>query len=411
MAVYEYTGLDQAGKNTKGIIDAESPKAARLKLRRTGVFPTSLVEEKADKGERFFAGKEVSLKDIFERITIQDISIMTRQLGTLLKAGLPMVGALSAITDQIENEKLRKITSQVRERVNEGSSLAGALAEFPRVFSDLYVNMIAAGETSGALEIVLFRLADYTEGQVRIKNKVLGALAYPVIMVVIAVGVLAVLFTYVIPKVMEIFADLEQALPLPTVILITLSNFARSYWWVMAIALAGIIFGMRRYVQTEKGRYSWDKTILRVPIFGKIIRMTAVSRFTKTLSTLLASGIPLLNCLDIVRNIVNNAIVAEAVDTARESVTEGASLAEPLRRSKVFPPIVVHMIASGEQSGELEGMLEKVSEFYDNEVDTKVTSLTTLLEPIMILVMALIVAFIVVSILLPLLEMNQIVAR
>ena len=405
MAVYEYKGLNDKGKSISGLVDADSPKSAREKLRRDGIFPTSLTEGKETKS----LSREIDLKQVFERIGTRDIAIMTRQMSTLLRAGLPLISTLNALADQVESSKLTKVFSQLRERVNEGASLATAMSDYPHIFPDLYVNMVAAGESSGSLEIVLSRLADYMEDQVQIKNKILTALAYPIIMVCIAIGVIGILFTYVIPKFVEIFEDIHQALPLPTQVLIGLAEFSQKFWWLILILVIAAVYGLRRYRNTEKGRDVFDRTSLKIPIFGTIIRLSAISRFTKTLSTLLASGIPLLKALDIVKRIVNNTVISEAVENASENIKEGASIAEPLRRSGVFPPMVTHMIASGEQSGELEAMLEKVSEFFDSEVEIRVTAMTTLLEPIMILIMAGVVGFIVVSILLPLLQMNQII--
>ena len=232
MAVFEYKGVDASGKSVGGIIDAESPRLARQKLRSDGIFPTDVAEEKAHKSR---LSQDISFQNLFQRIRTQEISVMTRQLATLLRAGLPLVSSLNALTDQIENPKLKKIITQIRERVNEGSALAAAMEEFPKVFPDLYVNMISAGEASGALELVLFRLAEYQEGQVRIRNRIRGALIYPAVMTVVGFGVLGILFTFVVPKFVAIFEDLDQALPLPTVILIGISDFVRAYWYLLLL--------------------------------------------------------------------------------------------------------------------------------------------------------------------------------
>jgi general secretion pathway protein F len=334
---------------------------------------------------------------------------MTRQLATLLRAGLPLVSSLNALADQIDNPKLKKIITQIRERVNEGSALAAAMVEFPRVFPDLYVNMISAGEASGALELVLFRLAEYLEGQVRIRNRIRAALIYPAVMTVVGLGVLGVLFTFVVPKFVAIFEELEQALPLPTVILIGISDFVRAYWLLLLLLAGAAVYGLARYRKTPKGREHYDTFLLKIPIFGRLIMLGVVIRFTRTLSTLLSSGVPLLKALDILTAVVNHSVFAKAIASARDSVTEGASLSQPLKQSGIFPPIVIHMIASGEQSGELEDMLAKVAEIYEEEAETLASTLMSLLEPVLILGMALIVSFIVISILLPLLEINQIV--
>ncbi len=408
MAVFEYKGITSSGKSVRGIVNADSPRAARQKLRAEGVYPTELIQEKVSKSK---ISREVSLRQIFTFISKQDIAILTRQLATLLKAGLPLVSCLTALADQIDNQKLKKIITHVKERVNEGSSLAMALQEFPRVFSDLYTNMVSAGEASGALELVLVRIADYMENQVQIRNRLIGAMIYPALMTVVGFVVLTILFTFVIPKFITIFEELGQALPTPTVILIAVTNFFKDYWYLLFLAVAGFVYSLRRYTKTPKGRQWYDRTLLRIPVIGRLVRLSAVVRFARTLSTLLSSGVPLLKALDIVQAVVNNAVFAETIGSAREFITEGASIAEPLKRSKVFPPIVIHMIASGEQSGQLEEMLAKVADIYEEEVQVSVSALTSLLEPLMILGMAVIVAFIVISILLPLLEMNQIIGR
>jgi len=406
LAVFEYKGVNASGKSVGGIIDAESPRLARQKLRSDGIFPTEVSEEKAHKSR---LSQDISFQNLFQTIRTQEISVMTRQLATLLRAGLPLVSSLNALTDQIENPKLKKVITQIRERVNEGSSLATAMEEFPKVFPDLYINMISAGEASGALELVLFRLAEYQERQVRIRNRIRGALIYPAVMTVVGFGVLGILFTFVVPKFVAIFEDLEQALPLPTVILIGISDFVRAYWYLLLLFAGAAAYGLARYRETPRGREHYDLFLLKIPVFGKLIMLGVVIRFTRTLSTLLSSGVPLLKALDILTAVVNHAVFAKAISSARVSVTEGASLSQPLKQSGIFPPILIHMIASGEQSGELEEMLAKVAEIYEEEAETLASTLMSLLEPVLILGMALIVSFVVISILLPLLEINQMV--
>ena len=406
MAVFEYKGVNASGKSVGGIIDAESPRLARQKLRSDGIFPTEVAEEKAHKSR---LSQDISFQNLFQRIRAQEISVMTRQLATLLRAGLPLVSCLNALTDQVDNPILKKTITQIRERVNEGSSLAAAMEEFPKVFPDLYVNMISAGEASGALELVLFRLAEYQEGQVRIRNRIRAALIYPAVMTVVGFGVLGILFTFVVPKFVAIFEDLEQALPLPTVILIGISDFVRDYWYLLLLFAGAAAYGLARYRETPKGREHYDRLLLKIPVFGKLIMLGVVIRFTRTLSTLLSSGVPLLKALDILAAVVDHAVFAKAISSPRDSVTEGASLSQPLKQSGIFPPILIHMIASGEQSGELEEMLAKVAEIYEEEAETLASTLMSLLEPVLILGMALIVSFVVISILLPLLEINQMV--
>ncbi len=408
MPVFEYKGINDRGKNVKGVIDADTLRAAQVRLRKEGVFPTDFVEEKASPSRRLIS-QEVSFSGLFSRIRSQDIALLTRQLATLTAASLPLIESLTALVDQVDNVRLKKVLTEVRDRVNEGSSLADALRHFPRVFSELYTNMIGAGETSGALDVVLLRLADYIEDRLRLRNKLFAALAYPVLMLVVMFGVIVLLMTFVIPKVTLIFDDMGQSIPVYTQALISLSNFMRDYWWLILAGGLLLGFGVRSYLKSPGGRRRFDRSILRVPVIGKLFKMVAISRFTKTLSTLLAGGIPILKSMDIVRNVVNNVILAKAVEDARENISEGATIAEPLRRSKMFPPIVIHMVSVGERSGELEDMLMKVSESFDNEVETTVAGLTSLLEPIIIVLMGGIVFFIMISILLPIFQMNQLI--
>lgn len=406
MAVYEYRGLDQAGRDIKGIIDADSPRLARSKLRRSGIFPTEIL---TDKYTRKPVAEPFSLGALFGRIKMQDISIMTRQMATLVGAGLPIVEALTALIDQTENVRLKKVITQVRESVNEGSSLADAMSRFPKVFSELYANMINAGESSGALDIVLRRLADFTENQVMLRNKVLSTLTYPIILVLVGIAILSFLLVSVVPKVVRIFDDLEQALPTPTLILISVTDFLRDYWWVLLVLAGGGILALRQYAATERGRQLYNRMILKIPITGKLLRIIVTTRFARTLAILLNSGIPLLQSMDIAKAVVNNAVIADAIESAKEGIREGESIAEPLRRSKVLPSMVTHMIAVGEKTGELEQMLFKISEAYENEVETTVSRMTSLLGPIVILFLGGVVLFIVLAILLPMFEMNQII--
>jgi general secretion pathway protein F len=404
MPVYEYRGLSAEGRKVKGIIDAPSPRMARTKLRSLRIFPVD-VREEISKHEVI----EEPLAKLFVRVRPQDVSIITRQLATLLEAGTPLVSALDAIIEQTDNHALKKIIAQVREEIKEGRSFADALDEHRKVFSDLYVNMIRAGEESGALEGVLLRLADFTENQMLLKNRIRAALAYPLLMTVIGAGVMIFLLTFVIPTVTQVFEEMGQTLPLPTRILMAVSNLFQGYWWVIIIGCFLIIVGIRRYLQTPKGALSWDRVKLRLPLFGGIILRGAVARFARTLATLLQGGLPILNSLDIVKTVVNNQLLAQAIEETKTEVREGEGIAPSLRRSGLFPAIVTHMIATGEGSGNLEEMLAKVADAYEAEVQTKVTALTSILEPIIILAMGVVVGFIVISILLPIFEMNQLV--
>ncbi len=406
MPIFEYAGIDSKGKRTSGNVDAENERAARAKLRRMGVFPTTItMEGKGGKGGGF--SMQVDVGKFMERVKVQDVAVMTRQMATLVGANIPLVDALTALVDQIENKKLRNIVAGAREKVIEGSRLSDALRGHPKIFGDLYVNMIAAGENSGALEIVLQRLADFTEGQSKLRSKVVGAMIYPAIMSFVGVSLMVMLLTFVVPKVTKIFIDMKATLPLPTRMLMAASNVVTDYWYLVIILCAAAFFAARRYINTPAGRAWWDRKALKLPLFGKLNRMVIVSRFTRTLATLLSSGVPLLTAMDIVRNIITNTRLREVIEQTRDNVREGQSVAEPLRRSGEFPPLVTHMITIGEKTGELERMLERIADTYDAEVDNAVSTMTTLLEPVMILVMAAIVSFIVMSILLPIIKLNQ----
>lgn len=397
--------MDAAGKKTAGMVDAENIKAARAKLRRLNIFPTDVVE--GGGGSRGIAGSK-KLGNLIGRVKVQDISNMTRQLSTLMSANIPLVDSLSALVDQVENQKLRDVLSQVREKVTGGSRLADALRAHPDVFNELYLNMIAAGEASGSLDIVLKRLAEFTEGQAKLRSKVVGALTYPIVMACVGVALMGFLLVSVVPKITKIFEDSKATLPLPTKVLVATSDFLASYWYLVLLLIPFLVYGFKKFKSSPKGTLMIDKFTLKAPIFGEMFRMIAISRFCRTLATMLASGVQLLSAMDIVKNIVQNSVLTQVIEDTKLSVKEGESIAEPLRRSGQFPPIVTQMIAIGEKTGELENMLERIADNYEQQVDTKVSTLTTLLEPIMIVVMGAVVSFIVLSILFPILKLNQI---
>jgi general secretion pathway protein F len=402
MAIFQYKGLDARSKRVTGLIDADSAKAAVAKLKKNAIYPIEVTET---------AERQKALKFrvpwLEERVSPLELTVLTRQLSTLVGAGLPLVQCLSALTEQLENPKLKSIIAEVRGMVNEGSSFADALAHYPRVFGDFFVNMIRAGEQSGALEVVLKRLADFTESQSRLRDQVLFALMYPVVILLLSLMVMLVMFTYVIPKISLLFEQTHQTLPLLTKIMIFLSMVMRKFFWLIGILAGAGIYGFRRWKKSPEGKARWDEFVLKIPLFGQLIRKLAVARFARTLSTLLQSGIPLLKSLDIVKRVVNNTVIANAVARAHDNITEGASIAGPLKASGAFPPFVIQMIASGEQSGELEFLLEKAAEAFEREVETTVNGLVRLIEPFMILFMAGMVGIIIVSFLLPILQLTQ----
>ncbi len=412
MPVFEFKGLSEAGKTINGLREAESPKVLRAALRREGVFLTEVLGEQGARGKNGAPVKPagtINLAFLTERVSTEDVSIMTRQLAVLLGAGVTLIEALTALVDQVENENLKRILSEVKQAVNEGSNLADALSKHPRAFSTLFVNMIRAGESSGALDVVLIRLADFTEGQARLRQKVIGTMTYPAIMVLMSIVILLILFTVVVPKVTKIFEDAKVTLPIMTRMLIAFSNFTRDYWWLMGAGAVCTVIGFFRWKESPVGRPVWDRFTLKAPIFGPMLRMLSIARFARTLSTLMKSGVPLLSSMDIVRNIVSNSVLSKVIEDSREAIREGESIAAPLKKSGEFPPLVYHMIAIGERSGQLEEMLVNVAVAYETQVDVRIGALTSLLEPLLIVIMGGVVAFIVFSILMPILQLNTVI--
>ena len=407
MPVYEYTALDAKGKTTSGIIDADGAAVARQKLRATGIFPVTIKEslETPEKKTTHIA----KLSRLLTRIKPVEIAIMTRQLATLITAGFPLVSAIDALVPQTKSYRLKTILAQIKDAIVEGQSFAQALSQYPGVFSPLFINMVRAGETSGTLEIVLERLADITEKQQDLNNRIQTALAYPVFMCMIGTLVLFVLLTYIVPSITAIFADMNQVLPTPTRLLIWLSDFFKSFWWVILIFIIAAVVALRQAIKTEKGRQVYDKTVLSLPAFGILAKKLNVARFARTLGSLLENGVSMLIALDIVKNIAANVLISKAVEAAAQDVGKGQALWAALNESKIFPQLSIQMIQVGEQSGELEKMLNKIADVFEKEVETSILRLTAYLEPVMILVMGCIVGFIVLSICLPIFEMNQLI--
>jgi len=398
MPVYKYKAIDEAGKSVQGIIDADSPKGATEKLKRQGVFLSSLNE--------VAEGKARSLIP-FKGISISELAVTTRQFSTLITAGLPLEASLTALSEQTEDKRLGQALTQVKDRVSEGSSLANALGEHKDIFSDLYINIVSAGEASGTLDIVLMRLADFLEKQAALTSRVRSALIYPIFMFFIGGGVLFFTMTYVIPRIAKIFEESDSALPLMTVILVNISGFLSNNILLMLVLMPVIVIAALRFKKTKTGRMFFDRLSLKLPVFGKITTMVIISRFTRTLGTLLASGIPLLDALQIGEAVMGNEVYGQALEEVRTNVREGASLAQPLKDSGVFPPLVTRMIAVGEQTGEMEEMLVKVADIYDQQVETMVSTLTSLLEPVMIVIIGAVMGFIVFAVLLPIFNLTS----
>lgn len=407
MPVYEYTALDIKGKTISGIIDADSSRTARQKLRTSKIFPVSI--NVVHDTTAIKTPKSFSFRGSFSRVRPYEISMMTKQLATLVGAGLPLVSAMDALISQIRSQAFKKILAKIKDSIVEGNSFARSLSLFPGTFSSLYVNMVKAGETSGALDIVLERLADITEKQEALKNRVRAAMAYPILMCFIGMLVLFLLLTFIVPNITSIFSDMDQTLPAPTLFLIKISDIFKNYWWMILIVLAVILFALNSIRKTAKGGYFFDKIKLLLPRFGPLAKKIAVARFSRTLGSLLENGVPMLSALEIVKNIVDNALISDAIEEASKEVGKGQGLGRALAGSEIFPDLTIQMIQVGEQSGKLEAMLDKVADIFENEVENSIMSMTSLLEPVMILIMAVIVGFIVLSICLPIFEMSTLV--
>lgn len=401
MALFDYSGFNQQGKTAKGSLEAGSKRAALEQLRDQGIYVSTLEEQQKTAARRRWSLPRRS------RLPVNDLATTTRLLATLLQAGVPLDEALQSVVEQVENPAQARLYTQVREEVRQGSSLFQALAEQGRSFPDLYQRMVEVGENSGTLDQVLLRLADFLEEQARLRSRTVSALAYPVLMAIVGVGVLLFLLSFVVPKITRMLTDLGQALPLPTRLLITTSDLISAYGWLVALLVGGGIFALLRYRRTEAGRLKLDGWTLKLPLIGRIQREIATARFSRTLGTLLHSGVPLLKALEISCGLLSNKVLRTAVEQTSLEVREGASLADPLKRSGVFPPLLAQMTAVGERSGTLEEMLIKVADSQDRQVEITLAGLLSLLEPLMILAMGGIIGFIVLAVLLPIFQASQ----
>jgi len=403
MPVYSYKALNSEGAAEAGVIDADTPRDARSKLKSRRLHVTALESirtvEKTGRVRVPWAGQKAR----------NELPMVTRQFGTLLASGIPLMGALNAVIEQAEERRLKSIMMDVRERVAQGVAFSDALGAHPRLFNELYVNMVRAGEASGALDKILFRLADYLHAARRLRSKIVTAMTYPLIMLIIGTAVVFALMGFVVPKITDVLIKQKAVLPLPTEILMAASSAVRNYWWVGVIALAAAVFLFKRIRATKAGRLWMDTMVLRIPVVGTLLKKSAVSRFSLTFATLLESGLPVLDCVNVVKRVMNNQLIVNVLDDVQRKIAEGADIATPMKQSKVFPPVVGYMIAVGEETGRLEELLKRVSQAYDEEIEIAAARLTSLLEPIMIVAMALIVGFIVLSILLPILELGNIV--
>jgi type IV pilus assembly protein PilC len=391
MATYAYRGRS-GGALVSGEIEANDRPAAVAQLRARGVVATSVQERMA---------KPVGIKKVGGKVKDKHLAVYTRQFSTMVDAGLPIAQCLTILSEQSESKALRDVTGKIAREVEGGATLAESFRKYPKVFNDLFTNMLQVGESGGVLDVVLQRLSGYIEKAAKLKSKVKGAMVYPIVIVSVAVLVIVFMMIFVIPTFAKVFQGMGADLPLPTKVVIFLSDFTQKYILIMIGVFAGLIFAVKRYYNTEKGSTVIDTFLLKVPVLGMLIRKVAVARFTRTLGTLISSGVPILEGLLITARSAGNRVVERTVMQARTAVTSGRTLSEPLKGSTVFPPMVVHMINVGENTGALDQMLSKIADFYDDEVDTAVSALTALLEPIMIVFLGVVVGGLVVAMYLP----------
>jgi len=404
MAVFEYVAFDASGKKTKGVVDADSAKGARSRLQGQGLFPESVKEVGEKKAG---SGWNVNIDFSRKKVDSTALAVLTRQLATLVGAGMPLVEALTALAEQLDNPAIKSVISEVGDMVKEGSTLADGMSKHPKVFPTLYVNMVSSGEASGKLDIVLSRLADLYEGQALLQRKVVSAITYPALMLLLCVLAIVILLAFVVPEITSIFTEKGATLPLPTQIVVWLSDTLQSYWWLLILLAIGPVILLKRYGKTEKGRKDIDSLKFKLPLIGPLIVKVATSRFSRNLGTMLSSGVELLSALGIAKNIVGNVVMEEAIDQTIEGVREGKSLSSELKKTGVFPMILVYMLGVGERTGNLEPMLLRAADNYESEVDAVLTRLTSILEPILIIFIASIVCGILFAVMLPMLQMSS----
>ncbi|HVO24982.1 MAG TPA: type II secretion system F family protein [Candidatus Margulisiibacteriota bacterium] len=405
MAVFRWQGVSPRGEVLAGEMEAPTRDAVLVRLRSQRIQPIPAKIKEKGRG----LDRELTIPGFGESIKQRDVVIFTRQLATMIDAGLPIVQCLDVLATQSPNKKLRGVVRQLKDEVEAGSTFTDALRKHPKLFDDLFVNMVAAGEVGGILDSILHRLAGYMEKAMKLKSKIKGAMIYPATIVTVAVGVTAILLIFVIPVFAELFGSFGQALPAPTQFVINLSNFTIAYFHYMFGVLIAVGIASRQFYRTEAGRLTFDQMFLQLPVFGDLIRKSAVARFTRTLSTLVSSGVPILDALAITARTAGNKVVERAVLATRVSISEGRTIAEPLAQSKVFPPMVCQMISVGETTGALDAMLQKIADFYEEEVDNAVANLTALMEPLVILFLGVVIGGLVISMYLPIFKLGSVI--
>jgi type IV pilus assembly protein PilC len=393
--MFEYTARNPSGQIQKGQLDVASKDDVNAYLRKNRLILVSVRE----------APKAINISLGGQRVKTRDIVIFTRQFATMINAGLPLVQSLNILAQQTENKTLAAVTKAVVYDVESGNTLADAFSKHPKAFTDLYVNMVAAGEAGGILDTILLRLATFLEKNDALMRKVKGAMVYPGVIITVAGAAIAILLIFVIPTFESMFSSAGLELPLPTRVVIGMSSFLIGYWWAILLGIGGIIFAIRSYYSTPAGRLQIDGAMLKAPVLGDVLRKSAVSRFTRTLGTLVSSGVSILEGLEITAKTAGNRVIHDAVMESRQSIAGGETIAAPLEKSKVFPPMVISMIAVGEQTGGLDEMLSKIADFYDEEVDVAVSALLSLMEPAMIVILGVIVGGMVIAMYLPIFDM------
>ncbi len=403
MPVFNYKACDKRGKVVNGTMEGVDEAAVISKLQESGSYPLNITMQE----QEGTAGIAANVFSAFQRVSNKDVMLFTQQLGILTEAGLPLDRSLTILCDLTENKKLAEIIDNILKSVQGGSSLTEAMGRHPRIFSGLYINMVKAGESGGVIEIVIKRLSEFLTSSQSLKDDVISAMIYPSLLTLVAGSAVAILLLFVVPKFADMFADMGQALPLPTQLLLSFTDMLLAYWWLLLGGVVISVIGFRYYVGTELGKYNWDKWKLKAPFLGILIQKIEAARFTRTLGTLIQSGVPILQGVGIVKDIIGNSVIAQAMNKISSSLKEGEGVTAPLKENKVFPPLVIHMIGIGEETGQLDSMLIKVADIYDVEVRNSIKRLVALLEPAMILFMGIVVGFIIVAMLLAIFSVNE----
>jgi type IV pilus assembly protein PilC len=393
---YAYRVRDRAGQIVQGTLDADNRELVLGKLKEMGYTPVEVTQQKGDTLKT-----EIKIPGFSDRVPLKDVAIFSRQFATMINSGLSLLRSLSILAEQSDNKTLGGMINEVRQDVEKGSSLSVALARHPKAFNRLYIAMVRAGEVGGSLDSVLMRLADTIEKQVELRRKVRSAMTYPAVVAVLVLLIVSAMLLFIIPMFKDLYGQLGGTLPAPTQFLLTLSAFVRKFWWLMFGVEVGGVIAFRRWIANDEGRKKWDRIKLRVPIFGVLVRKTALARFSRTMGSLVRSGVPILESLDIVSETAGNDVVTVAVMDTKEGVKTGEGISSRLENHEVFPPMVTQMIAVGEETGALDEMLDKIAEFYESEVEATVDALTSLIEPLLIVVMGVCVGGMVISLYLP----------